>query len=102
MHGTAQEDAPERVGRLKSPHRGYLDVTRLKSNLTFYLIYDNMYIENERRKEMKTITLTNEEIIAFIDNCPFPASFCEHCPLSDECLYYYTGEKCESALEKEE
>jgi len=54
VHGTAQENAPERVGRLKSPQSFYLDVSRLKTNLTKSQIYDNIYIESEGIK-MKQI-----------------------------------------------
>lgn len=46
-------------------------------------------------------TLTNDEIIALLENCG--VAVCnKNCPLAKECLYYYTGEECGSALESEE
>ena len=48
-------------------------------------------------------TLTNEEIIQLIEQCG--VAVCEkvpNCPLKDECLHYYTGENCGSALEEKE
>ena len=48
--------------------------------------------------------LTNEEIIQIVNNCPRSEEvhYCElHCPLFLECLHWYTGEKCGSALEQE-
>ena len=45
-------------------------------------------------------TLTNQEIIWCIENCKNQdAEICNNCPLINECLYYYTGEKCGSVLE---
>lgn len=53
---------------------------------------------------MKTITLTNDQIIYIVDHCKQTNSFyCEvHCPLFAECLHWYTGENCGSALEEDE
>lgn len=46
-------------------------------------------------------TLSNEEIIFIIENvCDQGRKCLDDCPLAAECLYYYTGEKCGSALEK--
>ena len=48
-------------------------------------------------------TLTNDEIIYILENvcnCTECRNLC--CPLADECLYYFTGEKCGSALEEED
>lgn len=45
-------------------------------------------------------TLTNEEVIFIIENvCEQGRKCLENCPLQKECLYFYTGEKCGSALE---
>lgn len=48
--------------------------------------------------------LTNEDIITIVSNCKETNSFyCDtHCPLFLECLHYYTGDNCNSALEKED
>jgi hypothetical protein len=48
-------------------------------------------------------TLTNDEIIQIVNNClrSEEAHYCElHCPLFKECLHWYTGEECGSALEQ--
>ena len=48
-------------------------------------------------------TLTNDEIIKIISRCGGCSDGrVENCPLDAECLYYYTGEKCDSCLEKDE
>ena len=49
-------------------------------------------------------TLTNQEIIWIITHCEkLSHDGCENnCPLFAECYYYWSGEKCGSALEKEE
>ena len=48
-------------------------------------------------------TLTNEEIISIIENvCEHTPKCFVECPLVKECLYYYTGEKCGSALESQD
>lgn len=45
-------------------------------------------------------TLTNAQIITMINRCSAGSrDECENCPLGDECLYYFTGEECESVLE---
>lgn len=44
--------------------------------------------------------LTTEEILWCIENCKNQdPQICNNCPLISECLYYYTGEECGSALE---
>jgi len=47
--------------------------------------------------------LTNAEVKFIVENCDCESNnkTCSSCPLSAECLYYYTGEKCGSCLEKE-
>ena len=48
-------------------------------------------------------TLTNEEIIFIIENvCEEGRKCFKNCPFTKECLYYYTGEKCGSALERQD
>lgn len=46
-------------------------------------------------------TLTDDEIIYILDNlCNFTyEEKCINCPLQKECLHYFTGEDCGSALE---
>lgn len=50
--------------------------------------------------------LTTAEIIQIVENCTTDDAtntYCEaYCPLFKECYYYYTGEKCGSALEQED
>lgn len=49
-------------------------------------------------------TLTNEQIIYLIDRvcCNDPEdTVCENCPLALECLHWFTGENCGSALDEE-
>lgn len=48
--------------------------------------------------------LTNDEIIFIIENICESGRKCfeEKCPLHKECLHFYTGENCGSALEEEE
>ena len=44
--------------------------------------------------------LTTEEILWCIENCKNQdPQICNNCPLISECLYYYSGEECGSALE---
>ena len=44
--------------------------------------------------------LTDEEILFIIENvCEQGRKCLKDCPLTKECLYHYTGEKCGSALE---
>lgn len=46
--------------------------------------------------------LTNKEIIFIIENiCEQGHKCLAGCPFEKECLYYYTGEKCGSALESQ-
>lgn len=48
-------------------------------------------------------TLTNEEIIFIIENvCEQGRKCLDNCPLAAECLHYFTGEDCGSALENDE
>jgi len=45
-------------------------------------------------------TLTVEEIIFVMEKlCEHDRECLKGCPFTKECLYYYTGEKCGSALE---
>ena len=49
--------------------------------------------------------LTNKEIIFMLEKCEGDApneKSCDYCPLAAECLHFYTGENCGSALEKED
>jgi hypothetical protein len=54
---------------------------------------------------MKTITRENEEW--FIEHCNFDPetddanTFCIGCPLTAECLYYYTGDDSELPADSE-
>ena len=47
-------------------------------------------------------TLTNDEIIYILELCRYADCKSEDCPLWKECLHYFTGEECGSALEVEE
>lgn len=48
-------------------------------------------------------TLTNDEIIFLIERCEGDGVHgCDECPLAAECLHWFTGENCGSALEKED
>lgn len=50
---------------------------------------------------IKEKTITPKEIIWFIHNCFFNSGLedvsqlCEDCPISAECLYYWTGDDSE-------
>lgn len=46
--------------------------------------------------------LTNEQILFIIEEVCESAYCMDDCPFQKECLYYYTGEKCGSCLEKED
>lgn len=51
-------------------------------------------------------TLSNEQIIYLLEHCNNDEAGNEECegkcPLFNECLHYWTGEECQSALEEEE
>lgn len=46
--------------------------------------------------------LTNAEVKFIVEHCENDERTCPFCPLSAECAYYYTGDKCGSCLEQDD